>query len=65
MAKAWVLIDSNTPDFAQTGLAKTSVLRADKIATAHQSIFQRQLGELPKDLQQHVQVALREALNLI
>ncbi len=63
-AKTWILIDSSHPDFAQTGLIKTSVLRAEKIATAHQSIFQRQLGRLPADLQVQVPIVLREALNL-
>jgi mRNA interferase MazF len=63
-ADTWVLIDTSHPNFAQTGLLKASVLRAEKIATAHQSTFQRKLGDLPPDLVQLAETALKTALKL-
>jgi mRNA interferase MazF len=59
-----LLIEITHPNFAQTGLVKTSLLRADKIATAHQSTFQRQLGTLPADFKPELQIAIKQALNL-
>jgi mRNA interferase MazF len=60
----WILLEETHPKFAETGLLKTSTLRADKIATAHQSTFQRQLGNLSTDFQLPLQTALKQALNL-
>ena len=62
--KTWVLIDDRQSYFTQTGLAKTSMLRAEKIATAHQSTFQRPLGTIPNELQSKITIALQQALNL-
>jgi mRNA interferase MazF len=59
-----ILIETAHPHFPQTGLLKTSLLRADKIATAHQSTFQRQLGTLPSDFSSQLKIALTKALNL-
>lgn len=59
-----LLIETTHPKFVQTGLLKTSLLRADKIATAHQSTFQRQLGTLPSDFQPKLQVTIKQTLNL-
>ncbi len=64
MAKTWILIDVPDPNFAQTGLAKASLLRADKIATAHQSTFKRQIGTLPREFQPQLKSALQQTLNL-
>ena len=61
----WLLIDASYPNFTQTGLIKSSLLRAEKIATAHQSTFQKQLGSLPSDLSKQVQIVLKQALNLL
>ena len=61
--KTWVLINDRQSDFTQTGLAKTSILRAEKIATAHQSTFQRKLGTIPNEFQSKVINALKHALN--
>ena len=35
----WVLISDTHPEFLQTGLKKTSLIRADKIATVDESVF--------------------------
>jgi mRNA interferase MazF len=64
-AETWVLLDITHTSFAQTGLIKSSMLRADKIATAHQSTFQKKLGQLPSDLVPPVGIALKKALNLL
>jgi mRNA interferase MazF len=59
-----ILIDSQHPDFDQTGLKKISVIRSDKITTAHESVFQKKLGSLPTDLLITVKESLRKTLNL-
>lgn len=64
LRETWVLIEDSHPEFLQTGLLKTSLLRADKIATVDESVFQRQLGSLPPDILVLVQVALKKALGI-
>ena len=61
---SWVLIQDSNPQFSQTGLKKTSLIRADKIATVSTSVFQRKLGDLSTDLLIKVQKSLKIALNL-
>jgi len=58
----WVLIKEDNPVFQQSGLKKTSLLKAEKIAVVHESVFQRKLGSLPPDTILQVQVALKRAL---
>ena len=65
LSQNWVLMADSHPEFSQTGLNKSSVIRADKIATVHQSIFQKHLGILPLDQIQSVETALKRALNLM
>ncbi|WP_306343380.1 MULTISPECIES: type II toxin-antitoxin system PemK/MazF family toxin [Microcystis] len=55
---------SQHPNFSQTGLKKTSVIRTDKIATVNQSVFQQKLGILPSDILNQVQTALKKSLNI-
>ncbi len=62
--ETWVLISDTHPDFSQTGLKKISLIRADKIATVNESVFQRQLGSLPSNLLTVVQAALKRSLNI-
>lgn len=64
IAEPWILLNDRDPNFSQTGLRKASLLRADKIATVHQSIFRTPLGTLPSEKIQPVQIALQIALNL-
>ena len=59
-----VQIEDQHPAFDQTGLKKTSVIRAEKIAVVHESVFQRKLGILPQDMIIQVQDALKKALLL-
>jgi mRNA interferase MazF len=60
----WVLVSDEHPEFIQTGLKKTSLIRADKIATVNDLVFQRQLGLLPSDINLLVEQALKKSLNL-
>jgi mRNA interferase MazF len=64
LREAWILVDANHPQFLETGLKKTSLIRADKIATVSLSVFQNQLGHLPLDILNAVHMALLRALNL-
>ncbi|WP_341529737.1 type II toxin-antitoxin system PemK/MazF family toxin [Nostoc sp. UHCC 0302] len=64
LGETWVLISSTYPQFSQTGLKKTSLIRADKIATVNESVFERQLGNLPSDILTLVQEALKKSLNI-
>ena len=65
LQNSWVLIRDSDAQFAQTGLKKTSLIRADKIATVSTSVFQRKLGNLSPNLSVKVQKALKIALNLV
>ncbi len=65
LQNSWVLIRDSDAQFTQTGLKKTSLIRADKIATVSTSVFKRKLGNLSPDLSIKVQKALKIALNLV
>jgi len=60
----WVLITENTPEFQDTGLKKTSLIRADKITTVSFLVFKKKLGILSLEAMEKVNLALRKALNL-
>ena len=62
LRKTWVLIAEQHPTFFRSGLKKTSLLKAEKIAVVHESVFQRKLGSLPPDSLAQVQEALKRAL---
>lgn len=62
LRKTWVKIEDGHPAFPQIGLKKTSLLKAEKIAVVHESVFQRKLGDLPPDLMARVEEALKRAL---
>ena len=65
LQNSWILIRDSDNQFPTTGLKKTSLIRADKIATVSTSVFQRKLGNLSPDLSIKVQKALKIALNII
>lgn len=52
------------PDFAQTGLKKSSVIKLDKLMTIDASILLGELGELPPTLLKQADDKLRYALEL-
>ena len=64
LRKSWVRIDDHHPAFPQTGLKKPSLLKAEKIAVVHESVFQKKLGKLVPDVMAQVQEALKRALLL-
>jgi len=64
LCRTWVLVEDRHPAFLRTGLRKTSLLKAEKIAVVHESVFQRKLGTLPPDLMAQVEEALKRALHL-
>jgi mRNA interferase MazF len=60
----WLLVTEAHAQFAKTGLKKASIIKAEKIAVIHEGIFHRKLGDIPADLMQCVERALRLALLL-
>ena len=64
LRETWVLIEEREQDFAQTGLAKTSVVKAEKLAVVHCSVLRRRLGRLSPALMARIGIALKKALYL-
>jgi len=62
LRKSWLLIEDQHSNFSQIGLKKTSVVKAEKIAVVHESVFQKKLGSLPTKVMVQVQKALEGAL---
>ena len=59
-----LLFDNNHKDFKKSGLAKTSVIKLDKLATLNQSIFTGELGHLTTNSLKEVNKRLKIALDL-
>lgn len=64
LRQTWVRLDAAHCGFAKSGLKKTSVLKAEKIAVIHESVLQRKLGTLSADLMVQADEALKTALHL-
>ena len=64
LRETWVLIKEGEQDFAQTGLAKTSVVKAEKLTIVHYSVLRRRLGRLSPALMSRIGIALKKALHL-
>mgnify|MGYP005849811165 FL=1 len=64
LRETWVLIEEGEQGFAQTGLAKTSVVKAEKLAIVHYSVLQCRLGRLSPALMSRIEIALKKALHL-
>ena len=64
LRQTWILISEQHPTFLRSGLKKTSLLKTEKIAVVHESIFQKKLGSLPSAFLPQVQEALKRALLL-
>jgi len=60
--KTWIVIEEQDSDFHRTNLKKTSLIRAEKIAVVHKSVFRKKLGKLPLGLIEEVEKALKRAL---
>jgi mRNA-degrading endonuclease toxin of MazEF toxin-antitoxin module len=59
-----LLVEDSRPDFAQTGLKVTSVVKLDKLVTVERSIILGELGEFSEALLSAVNEKLRYALEL-
>ena len=59
-----VLVESTHPDFPQTGLKTSSVIKLDKLVTIERSIPLGELGQMSDALMRQVNEKLRYALEL-
>lgn len=59
-----LIIDSQHPDFAMTGLRVSSALRLHRLMTVPTSIIRRELGALPTNLEQQVDQKIKMLFNL-
>ena len=64
LRKTWLLIEDQHVDFSRIGLKKTSVLKAEKIAIVHESVFQKRIGSFPTNMMVQVEKALKKALRI-
>ncbi len=64
LRETWLLVEDSHAEFAVTGLKKTSLLKAEKIAVVHESVFQKRLGNLPFDIMEQITPALKRALHI-
>ena len=62
--ETWLLVEETHPERSLTGFRKTSLLKGEKIAVVHESVFQRRLGWLPFDIMQGVTPALKKTLHI-
>ena len=63
--ESWVLIEAQHSEFSRIGLKKTSLLKAEKVAVVHNSVFKKKLGSLPKDIMVKAEEALKKALLIL
>ena len=59
-----LLVRDDHPEFSETGLRQTSVIRLDKLITVSRSLVRRRLGRLGPSLQAALDTALKAALGL-
>jgi mRNA interferase MazF len=59
-----LVVNQSHPEFAQTGLRVTSVLRLHKLATVEATVVVRRLGRIGPGLQSDVDRILRQVLGL-
>ena len=59
-----MLFENKHKDFEKSGLTKTSVIKADKLATLNKSIFTGELGTLSDDTMNEINKRIKIALDL-
>jgi len=64
LRESWIKVDSLSPDFHQTGLKKTSIIKTEKITVIHQSLVRKELSSLSSELMQQVRKILRKTLEI-
>ena len=62
--KTWIVIEEQHPGFRRAGLKKPSLIRSEKIAIVHKSVFKKKLGKLSAGLMEDVEKALKKALKI-
>jgi mRNA-degrading endonuclease toxin of MazEF toxin-antitoxin module len=60
-----VLVDITTADGMQSGLAVTSAVKCEKVATHPTADIHKVIGHLPESLMQRVDSALKNSLDLL
>ena len=64
MKETWVVIEETASYFPETGLKKTSLLKAERIAVIHQSVVKRRLSTLSNVAMEQINKAIKKALKL-
>jgi len=64
LSKADLVIDSSDKSFKQTGLIKTSVIKADKLLTIEKSLVTGEIGSLSSDVMNKLNEKLKTELDL-
>ena len=59
-----LVIDSQHPDFTETGLRVSSTLQLHRLMTASTSLIRREIGQLSPAMQTQVSEKLRKLFNL-
>jgi mRNA interferase MazF len=62
--QTWIVLSSNDPNFSETGLKVTSVIKTERIAVIEQSVIIRRVGCLSPSQMEKVKRAVKRALNL-
>lgn len=60
-----LVLESDDPDFASTGLRVSSTLRLHRLMTATTTLIRRELGQLSSRLQAQVDSRLRKLFGLV
>jgi mRNA interferase MazF len=60
-----LVLESDDPDFASTGLRVSSTLRLHRLMTATTTLIRRELGQLSPHLQAQVDSRLRKLFGLV
>jgi len=59
-----LIVQTNDPDFAATGLNEMSMIRAHKLTLLHRSLVQRHLGVMSKALLDQLNQRLKKAVGV-
>jgi len=62
--QTWIILNSNDPNFSETGLKTTSVVKAERVAVIEQSVVARKLERLSPSQMEKIKRAVKLALNL-
>jgi len=60
----WLRLDDSHPHFPQTGLKRSSVVKAEKLAILHRAIVDSRIGSLHPSLMSALNGLIKQALHL-